>query len=566
MFTDSEYMRRYLPLGWLRWALDYQLYGPGPRSFHIGNLILHLADAGLLFLIIRRIFRMVPSVPVPEPWPAAAAAVGALSWAIHPLRVETVSWISTGQYCQAVLFLLLSLRCHLALAASPAGPASWGRPAFWGSLALFSLSLLSYPAALGYAPALVILDFLVFRRFPSSGPGRAAARRWIWLEKIPFAAVTLAVMAATLASRYQARGIWQPPPTLAQFGVGSRIMQAFYVWAYYLWKPLWPVRLAPVYTALVDFHPTDWPFVASLAGIVAVTLVLVLGRRRWPGILAVWLCHLALLVPMLGLSEHPHYTNDRYNYLASLPWSVALAIVLVRCWTHPARRSLTFVAALAVLALWGRASAAQVQIWSSSETLFRHMLATLGTDPYRYDILTRLGRTLLGEGRLAEAETAFREALQVLPADREARGRLGLVLFREGRQDEAAAILGPGARLDPEDADARSALVNALVRAGWMAEAVQFCSDAVRLNPALADAQGNLGIVLAMSGRTAEALGPLREAIRLDPNAATAHFNLGMALGKLGRSADARLEFETALRLQPEFRQARAALSQLPGS
>jgi Flp pilus assembly protein TadD len=564
MFTDSQYMRRYLPLGWLRWAADYQLYGPGPRSFHVGNLILHVADAGLLFILIRQLQRIRPAAP-PEPWLVLAAAIGALSWAIHPLRVETVSWISTGQYCQAVFFLLLSLLSYLVLASSPAGAESWRRAAFWGSLAAFSLSLLSYPAALGYPGVLVILDFLWLRRFPAMGEARASARRWIWIEKIPFAVVALAIMAATLTSRYAARGIWQPPPTLAEFGLGSRIMQAFYVWAYFVWKPLWPFHLAPVYTALVHFHPGDWPFVASLVGVLAVTGLLLWGRRRRPGILAVWLCHLALLVPMLGVSEHPHYTSDRYSYLAAIPWSIGLSVLVVLLWKYPRGRWLALPATVGILAWWGVASAAQVGVWRNSETLFRHVLAEIGPDPYRYDILTRLGRTLQAEGRLPEAEASFREAVQVQPADREARGRLGLVLFQEGRVEEAAAILGRGARLDAEDAEARSALVAALVQAGWAAEAVQFCEDAVRLSPGLADAQGDLGILLAKSGRGEEALSHLMEAIRLEPHSPTARFNLGMALRNMGLNGQARAQFGAALRLQPNFAQARQALAQLPG-
>jgi Flp pilus assembly protein TadD len=565
MFTDAQYMRRYLPLGWLRWAADYQAFGPGPRSFHVGNLLLHLADAILLFILIRRLLGILYR-PVPAAWALLAALAGALSWALHPLRVETVAWISTGQYCQAIFFLLLSLLAYLGAAASPDVGGFWKRPGYGWSLLAFALSLLSYPAALGYPAALVILDFLVLARVPASGPGRPAALRWIWIEKIPFAVASGAMLVATLVSRYQARGIWERPPTLAEFGAVPRIMQACYVWAYYVWKPLWPVHLAPVYTALVEFDPAGGIFVASLAGVLAVSAVLLWQRRRWPGTLALWLCHLALLVPMLGLSEHPHYTSDRYNYLASIPWSVGLAIVLFQLWRNPGWwRALVPVAA-GLLALAGVASAAQVRVWRDSETLFRYVLTTLGTDSYRYDILTRLGRTLLAQGRLAEAEASFREAVQVQPAAREARGRLGLVLFREGRTEAAAAILGPGARLVPQEAEERSALVNALVQAGWAAEALQFCEDAVRLNPRLPDAQGDLGIMLAKSGRSPEALPHLEEAILLDPQSPSARFNLGMAFRNLGRNWEARREFEAALQLQPDFRPARDAILALPAT
>jgi len=560
MFTDTQYMRRYLPLGWLRWAADYQFYGPGPRSFHVGNLIFHVVDAVLLFVLIRQFLKLRPSAnDGPMAWGVLAAAIGALSWAIHPLRVETVSWISTGQYCQLVFFLLLSFFAYLALASAPAGAASWRRPAFWISLAAFACSLLTYPAALGYAGVLVVLDILVLNRCPPPGVGRDSERRWIWLEKIPFAVVTAVLMAATLVSRYQARGIWQPPPTLAEFGLGSRVMQAFYIWAYYLWKPFWPVHLAPVYTTLVNFHPTDAPFIVSAAAVLALTGLLFWKARAWPGLLALWLCHLIFLVPMLGVSEHPHYANDRYCYLAAIPWSIGLAVVIFRLGKSPAWRGAVFVVAAAALALGGAASAAQIPIWRDSETLFRYVLAELGSDPYRADILTRLGKVQWGEGKLREAEASFRDAVRARPDLTEPRGRLGLVLFQEGRPDEAVEFLGPAARLDAAGADARSALVSWLLRTGKLPEAVEFCQDAVRLNPRLPDVQNNLGVVLAISGRDQDALPHLAEAVRLDPNSATDRFTLGVALRQLGRAAEAKAQFAAALRLQPNFPAARAA-------
>ena len=109
MFTDSTYVRRYVPLGWLAFAVDYRFFGPGPRSYHVLNLALHSADSALVFLLVLKLMRMLPEC---RPWAQGrlailAAAAGALVWAVHPLRVETVSWAS-GRYCQAAFFLLLS--------------------------------------------------------------------------------------------------------------------------------------------------------------------------------------------------------------------------------------------------------------------------------------------------------------------------------------------------------------------------------------------------------------------------------------------------------------------------
>ncbi|HVW20188.1 MAG TPA: tetratricopeptide repeat protein [Opitutaceae bacterium] len=491
MFTDAQYMRRYLPLGWLRWAADYAAFGPDPRPFHFGNLLFHAADAVLLFAAIRALLRRRAARSAGL---EVCAALGALSWAVHPLRAEAVAWISTGQYCQAVCFLLLSFLAYLAAADRPRA-----RGLRAAALAAFAASLLSYPAALGYPAALLALDAWVLGRCRD----RAGWKRALW-EKAPYALVTALVLAATLASRYGARGIWTPPPTLAQFGLGARLMQAAYVWAYFLWKPLFPFHLAPVYTALVDFDPLAWPFLASAALVLGLTALLLWRRRRWPAALGAWLCHLALLVPMLGLTEHPHYASDRYVYLASLVWSAALGGALLRLWPRRPLRLAALGAAAVLLALAARASAAQARIWHDSETLFQAALARLGPDPYRYDILLRLGRLRESEGRLPQAEAAFRQALAARPDEAEAKGRLGLVLFEQGRAAEAEAYLGPAARLGRESADAQAALIAGFLRSGLGGEALEFARAAARLQPDSPGARENLALAEKALARPAE--------------------------------------------------------------
>lgn len=541
MFTDAQYMRRYLPLGWLRWAADWAVSGGTPGVFHADNLAWHALDAVLLFLLIRSLLpRLAPAGP-----PAAldvAAAAGALAWAIHPLRTETVAWISTGQYCEAVAFVELSFWAYLVRAGRTGGTGAACLLVL--SLGAYAASLLSYPAAIGYPLALLILDFGVLRR------ARTAA---VWIEKIPYTVLAAASLAATVASRYEARGIWTPPPTLAQFGVAARVMQAFYVWAYFVWKPLLPLHPSPVYTALVDFRPLDLPFIASAAAVLAVTVYLLSARRRFPGTCALWLCHLVLLAPMLGLTEHPHYTSDRYVYFASLVWSFALGSLLVRLWPARGRRWAALAACALALAAAGAASAAQIAVWRDSESLFRYVLDRLGPDPYRYDILLRLGRAESDGGHPALAESAYREAAALRPAEPEPRIRLGLLLFGEDRPAEAAAYLGTAARLDRSGAPSRAALVETLLQRGQAGDALAFCRAAVRLAPHLPDVHADLGALLVLTGDPSAAIGPLADAVRLDPSDPATRVNLALALRKAGREGEAQDQLSEALRLEPNY-------------
>jgi hypothetical protein len=522
MFTDSSYIRRYVPLGWLALAVDYRIFGPGPRSFHALNLILHCADSGLVFLLVLKFLRILPESRPRSHGRAAllAAAAGALLWAVHPLRVEAVARAS-GTYCQAAFFLLLSLLAYLESADPGRSPAA-RRLLVGGSVLAFAMSLTTYPLALGYPVVLVILDLLVLGRIGSGGGGWwSPASRRAWIGKIPYFAVAAAVMAATVAARFQAHGTWEPPPTLAQFGVGSRILQAGYVWAYYVWKPIVPFNLSPVYTALVWFNPADPKFAASLALVSAITAVLVWKRRTWPKTLALWLCHLVLLVPVLGLTEHPHYANDRYSYLAAIPVAVALAAVLVRMGRSRVARALAMAGAFALVAACGAASAAQVGIWRDNETLFRTMLARLGPDPYRADILRRLGRYYRSVGRQAEAVAAFQEAVRASPGWAIGHYELGSMLVETGEPSRGISEFQEALRISPGMQDARYALANALFAAGRIPEAEAVIVELIRRSPSPA-AFYDLSVMYGREGRYAEAEGACDEALRLDPSNAQA--------------------------------------------
>jgi len=517
MFTDASYVRRYVPLGWLALAVDYRLFGPGPRSFHALNLALHCADAALVFLLILKLMGMPPGGRA-RPLGAnalLAAAAGALLWAVHPLRVEAVARAS-GTYCQAVFFILLSILAYLGSVSMAAGGAA-RRMMLGASVLAFAMSLTTYPLALGYAGVLVVLDVLVLARIP---PGAAAwggrESRGVWIEKIPFLAVTAAVLGVTLAARYQAGGVWEPPPTLAQFGVGSRILQACYVWAYYLWKPLLPLHLSPVYTTLVWFRPDAPVFVGSAAAVAGITALLWWRRRRWPGTLALWLCHLALLVPVLGLTEHPHYANDRYSYLVAIPVSVSIAMILLGRGGRPVLRRAALAAAFGLVAACGMASSAQVGIWRDSETLFRAMLDRLGADPYRADILRRLGRYYRGGERRAEAVAAFQEAVKAAPEWSVGHYELGSMLVEAGETGRGIAELEEALRITPGMPDARFDLSRALFSAGRIPEAAAAMEEVVRARPT-ADSYYDLSVMYGREGRMAEARRACDEALRLDP-------------------------------------------------
>ena len=216
-------------------------------------------------------------------------------------------------------------------------------------------------------------------------------------------------------------------------------MQAFYVWAWYCWKAVWPVRLTPVYADLISFRPSDIPFIGSLVGIVAITFLLVWRGRRWPAAFLLWFVYLGWLVPLLGLTEHPHITSDRYSILAHLALAAAVSIGLLKLSQRLNRARSVYAVAGLLVVFCGVLTVRQTRVWQTSETLFRHMAKALGNDPYRTDILWRLGEVLAQKNQFGEAVAAYEESLRVDPRNPQGYNGIGEVLAQQGKWREALA-------------------------------------------------------------------------------------------------------------------------------
>ena len=594
MFTDTTYSRRYFPLAWLGWNVEHDLFGLTPHSAHLGNVLFHLLNTILVFLVIKSVLRLwLPREKAAEPWPAnVAAMLGALLWALHPLRAEVVAWASGRIYAQAACFLLVSAWSYLRSLELESSPVSASATRYrWVSVAALALSLLTYPLALTYVGVLLLFDWYRPGRPASTTPAPAQLRSLI-VGKLSFLVVTLVILGLTLWSRTNGQEVgWKAPVSVGEFGVASRFMQACYIWAYHLWKPLLPFHLSPYYTRLISFSPFDWDLVASFLVVAGVTALLWWRRQSWPGIWLVWLCHLCVLVPVLGLTEHPHFASDRYSYVAAVPWSVALAVVIVRLWP----RWLAILAPGAAVVALGVLCLQQVGVWRDTESLGLHMVAQMGDHPRRFDIYRRMSVALRDEGKVAESNAYFLKylggdphaaekalnqarrledqgqsqaafaqyliAAQLRPDLAEPRYRLGTILLADNRAADALPFLQEAVRLEPGSADAQITLGWALNRTNQAPEAIPHFETALRQHPDDAAAHSGLGVALVTIGHAREAIPHFEQVVRLVPDSAVAHYNLGLALlDGVGRPAEAAAQFEIALKLQPNYPDARDAL------
>jgi tetratricopeptide (TPR) repeat protein len=497
MFTDAGYGLRYEPLNWLGYALIHQFGGLKPFGYHLANLLLHCLNTVLVFAVIRRLLVAGDRAEKTADRLQAAtlpAALGTLLWAISPMRVEPVAHITDLRYCLLLCFLMLSLWFYLRAYQGGAGPRR-RRCFYWCSVAAYALSMLSLPFACGYGVVLVALDWHPLGRFEGCGHWwRDSTARQALLEKLPFLVLGGLVL-TTLLARLNPTGIYAAEPVDAALAPFPRSMQAFYVWTYYALRPWAPFHLSPVYTTLVGFNPNGLRFWLSAALVIGTTVLLVRRRNQWPWALTLWASHLALLVPVLGITERPHYTTDRYDYLPGLVWAVAIAAGLRAVSRRRDLRTVGMAFALALAVFWGGLSLRQTRVWRDSVTLFQYMIRELGDDPYRSDIQWRLGAVLAGEGKVQEAAQQYEASLQIQPTPQ---AHLAFAELLETNGDSEGALTNCLAALawDVTPLD-RVQAAQVLATLGRGAEAIDQYRKALASVPDLVPALNNLAWILA---------------------------------------------------------------------
>ena len=601
------------PLVWASYAADHALWGMNTFGYHLGNIVLHSLNAALLFYLLIlflalsgartskvRAYESVspgartgPDVPetgrrddccrnlkgeskvragdgiktrssssIPRAfvsgWPNySAAAVAALFFSLHPLRVETVAWITERKGCLSGFFFLLSLLLYAAYASRRRGRSRAG--------GLYLVSFLSglgaclaKPSAVSLPLALLVLDLYPLER------AKEGWRRLI-AEKIPYLLLSLGTGLMAVAGQRASSAL----APLKDVGLAGRFLLAARAVFFYLGKTAWPFQLAPVYSP--DGLPAGWRAGAALVALGAVLfLCLRLWRRQRKYALAAFLFYLVLLFPVSGFFRTGAVAlADRFSYLPALAFSLALAFLLStvpRAVARPVRAlSAGALAGLAFLTL-GRQAA-----WSNSISLW---LEASARAPSSALVFNNLGRAFADAGRGAEAGEAYRRALEIEPRSAEAltnlgtlkayagdlagaadlfraaleqpsrfspeaHNNLGNVLAGTARTEEAVRHFEAAIRLRPEYPEALNNLANALALKGDLAGAEARYREAIRLRPDYPAPWLGLGGVLQETGRIEEAVGAFRRCVALDPSRASANYYLGQALAAAGREDEA---------------------------
>jgi hypothetical protein len=491
MFTDSSYVRRYIPLGWLNFAATYQFAGLDPRPYHAVALGLYAVNCVLVLALVAhalRAFAPAKGLSGLTAWEVGAAALAAGWWAFHPFRVETTAWVSGNLYGQSVAFLLASLIAYLrSYGAAGRARAAW----LLAAVAGFTASLLTYPLALGVPFLLIGMDWLRSRSHPSPPFRRLLA------EKSAFLVPLAAVFAVTVAARFGSAQVYGAVPGMRDLSLMSRVAQSCYIAVYYVWKPWWPFNLSPLYDTLVDFNPWGATFVLSMAAVAAASALALASFRRRPAFAVIWFGYLAVAAPFFGLTEKPHVASDRYGYFLTVIMAALLAAAVARI-SAPRARALATFGALALICGLGRLSWRQLDVWSSDQVQHAYVAARLTNAEILDDFTSRLLILdfMRGKEKQASAAVAAR-----LAQDPQAPGyRRAASIIADKRRVES--YYGPVTLL----AIIQDQTAMSFAAAGDLREADDHLEDALRMDDRFYQAAYDRALVLLKLGRGDEAL------------------------------------------------------------
>ena len=496
----NDYSDNWFPLTWLSHLLDVELFGLRPGPPHVVSALLHAANAALLFVLLR--------YATGAYWPSVIASA---LFALHPLRVESVAWVSERKDVLSGLFFLLTLIAYVWYARRR-------------TAARYGVVALAYAAALMSKPMVVTLPFVLL--LLDYWPLRLPRERWraAVAEKAPLLAMAIAVCVATIVVQRQVGAV----KGADRYSMTQRLGNAAVAYVSYVEKNLIPTRLSIFYP-----HPGTWPtgkVIAATIALAGATWLAWRVRATAPYVFTGWFWFVGMLVPVIGIVQVGEQSMaDRYTYLPSIGLIVALV------WSAAANLPRTHAPHRATLAAMGAGAAIAGGLAIGTARQLQHW-----------------------EGGTV---TLFLQAADVTSENWLAHRHLGTALAEAAQYDAAAYHLGEALRLRPTSAQTHFNYGNLLARQQRYREAADAYREATELDAKFAAAHNSLGAALAAVKDLSQAQAAFREAIAVNPRYPEAHANLGKALALQGRHHEAVEHFRRALELKPDFTMAQEGLA-----
>jgi tetratricopeptide (TPR) repeat protein len=563
------------PLTWLSHMLDAQLFGLNPGGHHLTSLLLHTANTLLLFFLLRQMTGAL--------W--RSGFVAAL-FALHPLHVESVAWISERKDVLSTFFFLLALLAYARYAKRSAsgiqfktrqpktqtgesvaavrsrksgvrnpesevlgtdfGSKARARQLWYpAALLFFVLGLMSKPMVVTLPFILLLLDYWPLQRLEfNTASLKLKTLPPLFIEKLPFFALAAASCLVTFMAQKNLGAVAGP----GYFPPSTRVLNALVSYALYLRKMIWPSDLAVFY----PYPSANLPELAaeSLVVLAGLSVLAFVNLRKRPWLAVGWLWYLGTLVPVIGIVQvGAQALADRYTYIPLIGIFIGItwgAADLATAW--PRGKIALAAAALMVAGICGGLASRQASQWKNSETLFCHALAATTDNMIAHN---QLGIALAAQGKNDEAAIHFAEAVRIQPHYLLALDNLGLSLVKQGKLEEGMGYCRAALAINPRNAKVHFNLGLALAMEGKLKESLPEYEAACRLDPASVHFRVVLAEALVRDGKTNEAAGCFQEALRLQPNFAQAHWRYGMSLAYTGNLKEALDHLREAIRLQP---------------
>ncbi|OQB53031.1 MAG: TPR repeat-containing protein YrrB [Deltaproteobacteria bacterium ADurb.Bin151] len=556
------------PLTWLSWMLDHELFGLNPRGYHLINLLLHLVNTLLLFLVLRRMTKSL--------WPSAFVAA---LFAIHPLHVESVAWIAERKDVLSTFFWMLTMGAYSYYVESP------GLKRYVFVVLFFVLGLLAKPMLITLPFVLLLLDFWPLRRFQAIKPGdrvQAEVPKLLTSEKQKKKSKTKQITKETLevqksaAPEYSRSRIfpllWEKVPLFAlailssvityfaaqsagavesteALSLGVRIGNAFVSYIAYIGKMIWPSNLAIFYP-----HPLGvilWQVLGSVLLLAAITLAVFWKLRRFPYLATGWLWYLGTLVPVIGIVQAGSQAMaDRYTYVS------LIGLFMIAAWGVPEllktwRYRKEILLALSILIILGLSTKTWTQVgyWQNSFTLFDHVLKVTDRNWLAYN---NRGTAYKDLGNYRQAIEDFNKAIEIKVNYADAYSNRGAAYKGLGNYGQAIEDYNKAIAIKPDEAMAYSNRGNAYKGLGNYQQAIEDYNRAIEMKPDEAMAYGNRGVAYKGLGNYRQAIEDYNRAIEINPSYVDAYMNRGVAYGILGNYRQAIEDLNKAIEIKPD--------------
>ncbi len=519
----SPVVKMYVPLVPLSFSLEYALWGLNPFGYHLTNLLLHLGNSLLVFVLVLRLSGHL-----------LAALVASLFFGIHPLHVESVAWVTERKDMLSTLFFLGALLFYLRYQEDR-------RTVLYAlSFVAFVLSLLAKPMGVTFPLILFLCDYL---------SARPCTTRSV-VEKFPFLMVSTLFSIVAVLTQYSAGG----PHVPRLYTLTENLLIACWGLIFYLGKTLMPVQLSAFYPYPAEISLRLPTFFLPPILLLALAAGVWFSQRYTRKIIFGSLFFLLTLLPVLNVVQfHMLAAADRYMYIPSIGLFYLAGVAFHRIyflkihWEKTKKVSLMVLLGVIVTTL-GTLTWQRSNVWEDSETLW---LSVLKNDPGIPVVHNNLGNVYLKKGRMDAAIAEYKKAISLNPNDASLYNNLGAAYLKKGRLDAAIAEYQKAISLNSDDALAYINLGNAYSKKGRLDAAIAEYQRAISRNPDDALAHNNLGNAYLGKGETDAAIAEYQKAISLNPADSLAHYNLGVAYGGKGELDAAIAEYQKTISLNP---------------